>query len=96
MSWLKFLPLQRFMRQTYNSLSKINRVHSPLLLMHGERDHLMPVSMPHALYAQATTPHKILLMIPSAGHNDVITIGEQQLFSHLDRLLAEAAETQTR
>lgn len=93
---LKYFPLQRFMRQTFNSLSKISRVHSPLLLMHGERDHLMPVAMPHALYAQATTPHKTLLMIPNAGHNDVITIGEQQLFSHLDRLLAETAETQAR
>lgn len=90
MSWLKYLPLQAVMQQTFNSLSKIEKINSPLILLHGERDHMMPVSMPKALYTKATSPQKTLILIPNAGHGDVIYGGETQLFAHLEPMLAQS------
>jgi|GEM_PF-1504437 len=91
MSWLKILPLQIFMQQTFNSLSKMARVHTPLIIMHGTHDHMMPVNMPKALFTRAASSNKMLLIIPNAGHEDVIFQGENDLFDHLDKLLAETA-----
>lgn len=89
MGWLKILPLQRIMRQTYDSLSKVGHITTPLIIMHGDHDHMMPLSMPKALYAKAASPHKMLLIIPNAGHESVIYQGEATLFAHLTQLLAQ-------
>jgi len=91
MAWLKVLPLQLVMKQTYNSLGKIDRVHVPLLVLHGDHDRLMPVSMPKALYQRAGSAHKKLLIIPGAGHESVIFQGEDQMFEQLNQLLAETS-----
>jgi fermentation-respiration switch protein FrsA (DUF1100 family) len=90
MQWLKFLPLQHLMGQTYDSLSKMPKIHVPLLVLHGDHDHMMPVSMSKALYKQAGSAHKVLLIIPNAGHNSALFQGETQMFAQLDRLLAES------
>jgi len=47
----------------------IARIHSPILLIHGERDSLIAPSHSEALKALA--PHATLLRVPGAGHNDL-------------------------
>ena len=45
------------------------RVGSPVLLVHGERDTVIPVEQSEHLLARA--PHAEILRIPDAGHDDV-------------------------
>lgn len=47
----------------------IARVATPVLLVHGERDEVVPVEQSERLLARA--PHAELLRIPEAGHGDV-------------------------
>jgi fermentation-respiration switch protein FrsA (DUF1100 family) len=63
-----------FARSRYDSLSIMPLVRSPLLVVHGEADTLVPPEHGRRLLDAANEP-KRLLMIPSASHNDVIVQG---------------------
>lgn len=43
--------------------------HAPLLIIHGEKDEIMPVSEAHENFALASEP-KTLLLLPNSTHND--------------------------
>lgn len=87
--WLRIVPLHNIMQQRFDSLSRIKRIHAPLIVMHGDADTMMPLSMPRALYAQATSPNKKLLIIQQAGHNNVLMLGADRLIPVLDALLMD-------
>jgi fermentation-respiration switch protein FrsA (DUF1100 family) len=55
----------------YPSLSLVSDLHTPLLVLHGERDEIVPVSQGRALFDAAPDP-KRLHVFPDAGHNDLI------------------------
>ena len=58
----------------YNSLGRIDRVNCPVLVVHGERDDIVPPSQGRALYEAANEP-KSLRLLPNAGHNDTCSAG---------------------
>jgi uncharacterized protein len=58
----------------YPSVDRLARLDIPVLIMHGDKDGLLPVRMAHALHAAAPGP-KTLTIFPGAGHNDVILRG---------------------
>jgi fermentation-respiration switch protein FrsA (DUF1100 family) len=61
----------------YPSLRLIRRLRAPLLVIHGERDEIVPAEHGRALYDAAPEP-KLLRVFPHAGHNDLIaTAGEE-------------------
>jgi pimeloyl-ACP methyl ester carboxylesterase len=60
------------------------RVRSPVLLLHGDRDELIPLSHSRAL--QAVAPRARLHVVPGAGHNDL-----QEFDSYLDAARAALA-----
>jgi len=66
----------------YDSLSKIGRLQTPLLSLHGERDELIPYTDGRALFEAAPEP-KTWVPIPGAGHNDTYVIGGQAYFWRL-------------
>ena len=53
----------------FDNLAKIDRLEVPLLLIHGDRDGVLPVRMTRQLYARAVAP-KMLLVIRGGGHCD--------------------------
>ena len=55
----------------YPSVRLIPRLAAPLLVLHGQRDDIVPVEHGRALFAAAPDP-KRLEIIPSAGHNDLL------------------------
>lgn len=91
LGWLGYLPLGLMMHQRFDSLSRIGEIHCPLLIMHGDADAMMPLSMPKALYAKATAPSKKLLIIPGGEHNTVFSAGKHQFFPALEALLQNTA-----
>jgi fermentation-respiration switch protein FrsA (DUF1100 family) len=52
----------------YDNLGKIARVRCPVVILHGTRDEVIPVTMGRALAAAA--PGAALVEVPSASHND--------------------------
>lgn len=89
----RFFPIKNMMQQRFDSLSKVQKVRSPLIIMHGTTDHMMPLWMPKALLSKAKVPYKQLLIIPNAGHNDVLELGIDQLLKQLHQLLLETKPT---
>ncbi|MCC5791450.1 MAG: alpha/beta hydrolase [Legionellaceae bacterium] len=63
--WILLKPWDR-----YDSFSKIKKIHSPLLIVHGKRDNIVPFAHAQSLYAAANEP-KRLLSYPERGHNDL-------------------------
>ncbi len=56
--------------ERYESLSRITSIRSPILVIHGTQDELIPLREGQALYDAASEP-KDLYLIEGAGHNDV-------------------------
>src|SRR5262249_35641360 len=64
-----WLPTSLLLRDHFNSLSKIGRVHAPLLLFHGEKDHVVPIRFGQTLFEKAAEP-KEAVYFPETGHMD--------------------------
>ncbi len=56
---------------SYDSRVRIHRVRAPLLIIHGDRDGLIPLQMGRALFDAAASP-KSFWTVPGAGHNDIV------------------------
>lgn len=65
-----WLPVRLLMWDRYDTASIIARVQAPLLVIHGERDTIVPIEQGRALFAAAPEP-KTFLAINGAGHNDL-------------------------
>ena len=55
----------------YASLSRIPRLRAPLLVLHGERDEIVPLSHGRALFDAAPVTKK-MRVFPGVGHNDLL------------------------
>ena len=65
-----FLPKGVPLGETYDSISKIGRARCPVMIIHGDRDELIPLEEGISLY-EAAPQAKELYVVPGAGHNDV-------------------------
>ncbi|ASQ44697.1 alpha/beta hydrolase [Legionella clemsonensis] len=63
--WVFIPPWDKF-----DSLSRIANVNSPLLILHGERDTIVPYQQARTLFEYANEP-KLLINLPGRGHNDL-------------------------
>ena len=61
----------------YPSLRRIADLRAPLLVIHGDRDEIVPLFHAEALFEAAREP-KRLLVIEGAGHNDLLTVAGEQ------------------
>jgi uncharacterized protein len=65
-----FLPVRRFLLDRYETVKYIGNVKVPVLILHGERDGIVPVAMGRELARLANDP-KRLVVFPDAGHDDL-------------------------
>ncbi len=79
---LLFMPFSFFLPPHYNNLEKITRINVPKLIIHGEKDEIVPFSMGQKLYENAQAP-KYFHPIKNAGHNDTYVIGGKKYFDTL-------------
>ncbi len=63
-------PVGLLVRDRFDNLNKIARVRSPLLVVHGEKDMVVPVRHGRRLL-DAANPPRSGKFIPRAGHNDL-------------------------
>jgi len=73
-----FLPVRHVLKDRYETHKYIAQVHIPLLILHGERDTVIPVTMGRELMALANEP-KRLATFPNAGHSDIYVDGNPAL-----------------
>ena len=67
--------------------AKLESISIPTLVLHGERDMLVPPEAAHSFVDAISAASKTLVMIPMAGHNDVMIIDPQLYFGSILRFL---------
>jgi fermentation-respiration switch protein FrsA (DUF1100 family) len=74
-----FRLISTFLPAHYNVLEKILHVHVPKLIVHGERDEIVPFSMGQRIFDAANMP-KYFYSLKEAGHNDTYVAGGDEYF----------------
>ena len=60
-------PVRLLLRDRYDNLTKLSRVHAPVLILHGARDTLIPIE--HGERLAAANPRSTLVRVEGAGHD---------------------------
>jgi fermentation-respiration switch protein FrsA (DUF1100 family) len=71
-----FLPVRLLMKDQFRSDERIGAVRAPLLILHGERDRVVPFALGQRLFALANEP-KRLVRFRDGGHVDLDAHGAQ-------------------
>ncbi len=90
MPWLPRF-VRGLMKNKLDTASKLQGVRCPILVVHGDRDEVIPASQGRTLFEAAPEP-KRLIVIKGAGHNDLSNVGGEE---YLDTL-AEFVRTSLR
>jgi fermentation-respiration switch protein FrsA (DUF1100 family) len=85
-SMFGFLPVQLIMKTRMNSLTKITNINVPLLMLHGDRDSIVPYRFGRKLFEAANEP-KEFYTITGADHNDTYIVGGKPYFDKLDEFI---------
>jgi uncharacterized protein len=67
-----FLPAA-LIPDAYPALRRIRRLRAPLLVLHGDRDDIVPLAQGRALFEAAPEP-KRMHVFPGLGHNDLVSM----------------------
>ncbi len=51
-----YIPVKLLLRDKYENIKKIKNIKSPILVMHGEIDQIVPFSMGQKIYQEANNP----------------------------------------
>lgn len=79
----------------FNNLEKIRSYTGPTLVIHAERDHIIPFSDGKALYEASPAPEKMLLRIPRANHNDIFQHGMMEYMNAIRSFAQRLKEKDT-
>jgi pimeloyl-ACP methyl ester carboxylesterase len=82
-------PVSLMLIHRFDSLSKIGRIHVPMLMAHGAKDDIVPYSMHAELVAAARAAGAPVtdLTLPDAAHNDLFDTDEDTLDTALSDFL---------
>jgi hypothetical protein len=67
-----YLPVRLLIRDPWDSLSRIAKVGAPVLIMHGERDRVVPIRFGRKLFDAAVEP-KQAIWHAEARHTDILS-----------------------
>jgi hypothetical protein len=69
-----YMPAKWLIRDPFRSIDRIDRIDAPLLVMHGERDHIVPFRFGRQVFAAANEP-KTFWSSAEARHIDLMDHG---------------------
>lgn len=76
----------------FDQITKIAAFTGPTLIIHAERDHIIPFSDGKALYEAAGAADKRLLPIPGADHNNILYVAFSEYFSAIQAFASRLAD----
>jgi fermentation-respiration switch protein FrsA (DUF1100 family) len=74
----------------YPSLRRVRDLSAPLLVIHGDRDEIVPLAHAEALFEAASDP-KRLQIIEGVGHDDLVAVAGDQWATAITRFNAAGA-----
>ena len=70
----------------FRNRDKIKSFEKPTLVIHAEKDHIIPLPEGQTLYDACPAPDKRLLIIPGANHNDIFLRGMKEYMEAIQEL----------
>ena len=67
---------------------KIRSIEMPVLMIHGQRDELVPLSSAIETYDLISAAERELVIVANAGHNDILWVGHRQYFEAVAAFVA--------
>ena len=80
-----YLPVRWLLADRYPSLTRIERLDCPLLVIAGNRDRVVPLDQSRALYDAARVTDRRLVVLEGVGHNDRQLLDGREMLDQLDR-----------
>ena len=80
-----WLPLSPLITQRFDAASRVAEVGSPLLVVHGSRDSLIPYRLGQSLYERARGPKRFVL-VEGGSHHNTNAVGREQVRAALAEL----------
>ena len=66
---------------------RVRSISIPTLIIHGEKDNLVPIEEARELYNNSIAKDKRLEVIPNADHNSLLKEGKNQYFGAIERFV---------
>ncbi len=76
----------------FNNLAKAKKYRGPLLVIHAEKDHIIPFTDGKALFEASPSARKEFLEVKRANHNNIFQYGINEYFRKIGELVARASE----
>jgi alpha-beta hydrolase superfamily lysophospholipase len=73
----------------FDTRRKIAQLSLPLLVIHGERDRIIPVGQGQMLFESSPAQHKVLMRVPNAGHNDLVAKASASYFATIEKFIGD-------
>ena len=89
---LPIMPTWLILRHHFRNEQKIENLHCPILIVHGNHDSIIPVEMSHRLAAAAKNARVTELYVDS-DHNDVFEKAGKEADEALAKLIEQVAES---
>ena len=83
------LPAHWLIRAKFDLARSLKKVTMPLLVIHGDRDGIVPIQLGREVYEHARAP-KDFYLVRGAGHNDLTTVGGRPYFQRLRAFISQA------
>jgi len=74
-------------KSLFLNMGKIRQVCQPTLIIHGEYDEVISVEDGKELYRSSGTRDKEILIIPEAGHNDIMLVKQSLYFDTIEKFI---------
>ena len=87
-----WLPIGGFITQPFDAASKVDRVGSPLLVVHGSNDSTIKPELGRKLYEAAKHP-KAFVLVEGGSHFSTNAVGQMQYQDALARLFGPALQS---
>jgi uncharacterized protein len=86
-----YLPLGPLIKTRYDVVEKVKAVKAPLLVVHGDRDDIVPFEQGKRVFAAATGPKEFHALV-GAHHNDTFEVGGDAYFEVIKDFIDRAAK----
>ncbi len=72
----------------FRNIEKISRVTKPTLVIHAEKDHIIPFTDGEALYQRSNAHYKRFIEIKKANHNNIFLYGLNEYFAGIEDIIS--------
>lgn len=90
-----WLPVAPLITQRFNAAARVAEAGSPVLVVHGSDDDLIPPRLGRELFAQAREPKRFML-VEGASHHDTNLVGQPQYRQALTELFGVTVPTEVK